>query len=100
MSCVCPSVCLCHHVKLTSCESGVQLWLQGEAVLQTHSFRDAEPQQVIPTNTKKMVSNVSRQLRLGITISLTPNDPLYLAPHGNSVKSVSQIRVNMCLEIR
>ena len=35
------------------CESGEVLWLQGEAELQTHSFRDAEPQPVIPPNANK-----------------------------------------------
>ena len=35
------------------CESGKGLRLQGEAVSQTHSFKDAEPQPVIPTNANK-----------------------------------------------
>ena len=32
------------------CESGEGLWIEGEAALQTHSFRDAEPHPVIPLN--------------------------------------------------
>ena len=41
-----------HH-----CESGEERWLQalegeGEAALQTHSCRDADPQPVIPQNKK------------------------------------------------
>ena len=35
------------------CESGEGLWPQGEAALQTHSFRDAEPHPVIPQIAKK-----------------------------------------------
>ena len=34
------------------CESGEGLWLQGEAALQKHSFKDADPQPVIPQNKK------------------------------------------------
>ena len=33
--------------------SGEALWLQEEAALQMHSFRDAEPQPVIPQDPKK-----------------------------------------------
>ena len=36
------------------CESGEGLWLQGEAAFQMHSFRDADPQPVIPQNLKKI----------------------------------------------
>ena len=32
------------------CEAGEGYWLQGEAVLQAHSFRDSDPQPVIPKN--------------------------------------------------
>ena len=35
------------------CESREGLWLQGEAALQVHSFRDTDPQPVIPPNKKK-----------------------------------------------
>ena len=34
------------------CKSGKELWLQGEAALQTPSFRDAEPQLVMPPKAK------------------------------------------------
>ena len=34
-------------------ESGEGLWLQEEAAFLMHSFRDAEPQQMIPPNAKK-----------------------------------------------
>ena len=37
------------------CESGEGLWLQEEAVLQTHSFKGADPQPVIPQNPKKIM---------------------------------------------
>ena len=30
------------------CEAGEGYWLQGETALQAHSFRDADPQPVIP----------------------------------------------------
>ena len=36
-------------------ESGEGLWLQGEATLQTHSFRDADPQPVILHNSKMIM---------------------------------------------
>ena len=35
------------------CESEEVPWLQGEAALQTHSFRDADPQLAIPSNEKE-----------------------------------------------
>ena len=37
---------------MAHCESGEGLWLQGEAALQTHSFRDAEPQSTECNTTK------------------------------------------------
>ena len=40
------------------CESGKDLWLQEEAALQTQSFRDAEPQLVIPPKTKKIMESL------------------------------------------
>ena len=39
----------------THCESGEGLWLQGEAVLQMHSFRDADPQPVIQQNNNNKI---------------------------------------------
>ena len=36
-------------------ESGEGLWLQGEAALQTHSLRDADPQLVIRQNKTKIM---------------------------------------------
>ena len=43
---------------LSHCESGEELWLQGEATLETHSFRDADPQPVVPQNEKKTILNI------------------------------------------
>ena len=40
---------------LSHCECGEGLWLQVFAASQTRSFRDAEPQQVIPPNAKKIM---------------------------------------------
>ena len=57
------------------CESGKDLWLEGEAALQTQSFRDAEPQIVIPPKTKKNHGVPPVQLRPGIHICLTTTDP-------------------------
>ena len=56
-------------------ESGEELWVQGEAVLQTLSSRDAKPQPVIAPYAKKNYEMSPRQLRTGINISLTPKDP-------------------------
>ena len=69
------------------CESGEGLWLQGEAALQTHSFRNADPQPVIPPNGKKNHGMFPKLLRPGINISLTTTDPclVYLALHDNAV---------------
>ena len=41
-------------VLIYHCESGKDLWLKGEAALETHSFRDAEPQQMIPQKEKNI----------------------------------------------
>ena len=57
------------------CYSGEALWLQEEAALQMHSFRDAEPQPVIPQDPKKNHGMPLKQLRPGIHISLTTTDP-------------------------
>ena len=35
-------------ISFRHCEAGEGNWLQGEAALQAHSFRDADPQPVIP----------------------------------------------------
>ena len=39
------------------CQSGEGLWLQGDAALQRHICRDAEPQPVIPQNKEKTVEH-------------------------------------------
>ena len=57
------------------CYSGEALWLQEEAALQMHSFRETEPQPVIPQDPKKNHGMRLKQLRPGIHISLTTTDP-------------------------
>ena len=57
------------------CESGSELWLQGEAALQTQNFRDAEPKLGIRPKTKKNHGVPPVQLRSGINICLTTSDP-------------------------
>ena len=57
------------------CESGSELWLQGEAALQTQDFRDVEPQLGIRPKTKKNHGVPPVQLRSGINICLTTTDP-------------------------
>ena len=56
-------------------ESGKELWLQGEAALRMPSFRDGEPQLVIPAKTKKNLGLPPVQLRQEINICLTTTDP-------------------------
>ena len=56
------------------CESGEVLWLQGEAASQTHSFRDAEPQPVIPPNANKNHGKFPKKLRPGISTSMSTTD--------------------------
>ena len=56
------------------CESGEGLWIQGKAALQTHSFRDAEPHQVIPQNAKKNYGTFPMQLTPDISTSLSTTD--------------------------
>ena len=48
---------------------------KGNLALQTHSFKDAEPQTGIPQNVEKSHGISTKQLRPGIDISLTINDP-------------------------
>ena len=57
------------------CESEEVPWLQGEASLQTHSFRDADPQLVIPSNEKKKHGMSPMVHTSGINIGLTTTDP-------------------------
>ena len=52
--------------------------LQEETALQMHSFRDAEPQPVIPQDPKKNHGMPLKQLRPWIHISLTTTDRLEL----------------------
>ena len=57
------------------CESGKELWLQGEAASQKQSCRDAEPQLVIQPKKKENHEMPPMQLRPGIHICLTSTDP-------------------------
>ena len=50
------------------------LRLQGQAALQTHSFRDAEPQRVIPPNAKNHHGVSPKRPGPGIIIHLTNAD--------------------------
>ena len=86
---------ICH----VHCESRDGLWLQGEAALQLHSFRDAQPHHVIPPNEKKYLGMYTKQHRPGMNISLTTTDPVYVALHGNAVLSVTTEAVNLDLEM-
>ena len=45
----------------TLCEAGVELWLEGEAACQPHSFSNAEPRPVIKTNQKQTTTNMAYQ---------------------------------------
>ena len=84
--------------KASHCESGEMPWLQGEAALQTHSFRDADPQPVIPPNEKKNHGMSPQLLTPGINISLTtsaPLTPVYLALHGNAVMFITSEEVSV-----
>ena len=60
--------CHCH------CESWEGLFLQGEAALQKHSFREAEPQPVFRQNAKKNYEMTPMQLRPDTNKSLTSTD--------------------------
>ena len=59
----------------THCEFGKELRLQGEAALQTPSFRDAEPHLVIPPKTKKNHGVPPMQIRPEKHICLTTTNP-------------------------
>ena len=56
------------------------LWLQEEAALQTHSFRDAEPKPVIRPNAKKIMEYVPSSWDKVYISSQPPQIPVYLAP--------------------
>ena len=51
------------------------LWLQGEAVFETHSFRDAEPHSVISHNDKKNDEMSPKKREQTVNISTTTHDP-------------------------
>ena len=73
-------------------------WLQEEAALQTHSFRDADPQPVISPNEKKNHGMSPKLLTPGINISLTwlpPLTPVYLALHGTAVMFITSEAVSI-----
>ena len=55
------------------------LWLQGEAASQTHSFRDAEPHQVIPPNAMKNHGIFLKHLRPDLSASLSTTHPCLLS---------------------
>ena len=60
--------------KITHCESGEGIWLQGEAALEAHGFRDAEPHPVILANAKNNYEIFSKKLRLCNFTNLSPTD--------------------------
>ena len=57
------------------CDSGEVIWLQGEAALQTHSFRDADPQPVVLQNAKKFHGMSPKHFRPGLNTSLITTNP-------------------------
>ena len=58
------------------CESGEGLWLQEEAALHMHSFRDAEPQPEIPQDPNNNHGMSLKQPTPGLHISLTTTEKL------------------------
>ena len=65
---------------------------------ETQSFRDAEPQPVIPPNEKKIIKSLpSSQTRPKIPVS-PPFTCTYLAQHSKAVLSVNPETVNLDLE--
>ena len=84
--------------QLQHCESGKGLWLQGKAAFQMHSFRDAEPQPVIPPNAKKRHPISLKELRPGLNVSFKPLTTVYQAQHGILVTSVTPKAVTVYLE--
>ena len=64
----------CADSSTDHCESGEGPWLYGEAAIQTHSFRDTDPQEVIPPNEKKNYEISPKLLRPGINFHLNTTD--------------------------
>ena len=84
-----------HH-----CESWEGLWLQEEAALQMHSFRDADPQPVIPQNPKKIMEYPPNSWDQAYTSAWPPLTLVYLALHGNKAMSGTPEQINLYLEIQ
>ena len=80
----------------THCESGTELWLQGQAALQKPSFRDAE-QNLISHQKLRNHERPPMQLRQGINICLTTTDPVNLSLHGNAMMPIAPGEVNLYL---
>ena len=78
-------------------ECGEGLWLQWKAALQTHNFRDADPQHVIPSNAKNNHGMSLKHHGPGMQIRLTTTDSCVL--HGNTVLSVAPEAVNLNQEM-
>ena len=81
-------------------ESVEGIWLQGEAVSQAHSFRDAEPHPVIPANAKNSYQIFPKQLRPCNNTSLQPLTSVYLALNDNEVLLVTTESVYFDLNMR
>ena len=89
-------LCTCHY------ESREGLWLQREAAIETHSFRDAEPQPVIPHNSKKNHEMSLKKRDQTITRQGSPVDcrpSTADAPPIGKIQPISKIAVTFSLLI-
>jgi hypothetical protein len=64
----------CQVLFYTHCESGEEIWLQGEAASEAHSFRDAEPHPVIPAKAKNNYEIFPKKLRPCNNTNLSTTD--------------------------
>ena len=85
---------------ISHCESQDELWLRGEAALQTQSFRDAEPQLGIPPKERKIMRCHPCSSDQESISAWPPLTPLYLALHGRAMMPIAPGAVNLCILIR
>ena len=62
------------NTRTLHCECGKEIWLQGEAASEAHSFRDSEPHPVIPTNSKNNYKIFPKKLRPSNNTKLSTTD--------------------------
>ena len=74
------------YVYIYICESEDGIWLQGEAASEAHTFRDGEPNPVIPANAKNNYEIFPKKLRLCNNTNMSATDLCLPSKHYMAMK--------------